>query len=468
MQIHKLDNTSTITFQAKLSEKKIIEGVTHILEARQDIPIVTTDVAYFQDMLKGASINPFRKAEIDEWIRDREKQYATFDAKEEERKTREYLEFQERKGCNKIEQILYKVEKFISGNKIPSHPLMKQVYENESNARLFKMFTDLFNSYLELTPKGEKKVLSIKSAIKDNSTFDLEEDIVLKTKVSIPIKPIKPIKKPTRNSSTNNPRQLLNITDEDAQTLLSEYRASLAKYRSYKPFVERTKEEDKIASEYYVNVYLPLLDKIKTHNISVIEKKNFSLNPLEQVKEKHEYIHYEVLPCADFNEASFFDALEMFEKYGKREEFQRTGVSTLAELESSLPKNPTEASVTKLIKLYGKHADDFVYPDERDGAPNCITYEQNFLKVARKATTLKQARLVLENGRRMFWSDRNINKVADAWMVKDGAPLKGNEEVKKILDQMFACAAKNREPFMHDKNLVHEMQYWNVDKRYKF
>ncbi len=265
-----------------------------------------------------------------------------------------------------------------------------------------------------------------------------------------------------------NPRQLLNITDEDAQTLLSEYRASLAKYRSYKPFVERTKEEDKIASEYYVNVYLPLLDKIKTHNISVIEKKNFSLNPLEQVKEKHEYIHYEVLPCADFNEASFFDALEMFEKYGKREEFQRTGVSTLAELESSLPKNPTEASVTKLIKLYGKHADDFVYPDERDGAPNCITYEQNFLKVARKATTLKQARLVLENGRRMFWSDRNINKVADAWMVKDGAPLKGNEEVKKILDQMFACAAKNREPFMHDKNLVHEMQYWNVDKRYKF
>lgn len=170
----------------------------------------------------------------------------------------------------------------------------------------------------------------------------------------------------------------------------------------------------------------------------------------------------------EVHEASFYDALEMFEKYGTREEYQRTGVSTLAELESSLPKEPTEASVTKLIKLFGKHVDDFVYPDERDGAPNCITYEQNFLKVARKVTTLEQARLVLENGRRMFWSDSNINKVADIWMVNKEAPFKGNKEVKKILDEMFECAAKNREPYLSDRWLKEYDNDWKrLDKRYK-
>lgn len=93
-------------------------------------------------------------------------------------------------------------------------------------------------------------------------------------KPSKPTEPPKPTPKPNKTEAIKavihtekegNPRQLLNITEAEAQTLLSEYRASLTKYRSYKPFAERTKEEDKIASEYYVNVYLPLLDKIKTH-----------------------------------------------------------------------------------------------------------------------------------------------------------------------------------------------------------
>ena len=144
------------------------------------------------------------------------------------------------------------------------------------------------------------------------------------------------------------------------------------------------------------------------------------------------------------NEASLYDAMEMFEKYGKREGYEplRGGISTITQLSDSLPKNPTEASVTKLIKLYGKHVDDFVYPDERDGAPNCIVYAKNFLQVAKKIKTVEQAKLVLENGRRMFWSDGNINQVANAWMVDKNAPFKGNEEVKKILDEMFECAKK--------------------------
>lgn len=455
-----MNNTSTMAFQAKLSEKKIIEGVTRILEEQRDVPVVKTDIAYFQDMLKGASINPFRKAEIDRWIKDRERQYANFDAKEEARKTREYLRYQERKGHNTIEQLLYKVEKLIRGDRTLSHPLMKQLFDNANNAKLFKTFTDLFNSYLELTPKGENKVASEDEIIKDNFGFNLEQDIISNTEIP----------KPIEKTAKNNPRQLLNITEEDAKSLLSEYRTSLAKYKSFKPFTERTKEEDKIASEYYEKVYLPLLDKIKAHNISVIEKKEFSLNPLEQIEEKHEYIHYEVLMNADINEASLYDAMEMFEKYGKREGYEplRGGISTLSRLKASLPDNPTEASVTKLIKLYGKHADDFVYPDERDGAPNCIVYEQNFLQVAEKAKTVEQAKLVLENGRRMFWSDRNINDVADVWMVNKDAPFKGNKEVKKILDEMFEYAAQNRKPYLGDRWLKEYDDDWKkLDKRYK-
>lgn len=68
----------------------------------------------------------------------------------------------------------------------------------------------------------------------------------------------------------------------------------------------------------------------------------------------------------------------------------------------------------------------------------------------------------------MLWIDSNINNVADAWMVKEGAPFKGNEEVRKILDEMFECAAKNREPFMNDHWLQKKVEMWNrTPRRYK-
>ena len=298
-------------------------------------------------------------------------------------------------------------------------------------------------------------------------------------KPSKPTEPPKPTPKPNKTEAIKpvihtekqgNPRQLLNITEVEAQDLLKQYKEHQQIISSFKPWSEMTKEESEAAHKFYREEHTPLLDKIKTHNISVIEKKEFSTNPLEQIEEKHEYIHYEVLMNADINEASLYDAMEMFEKYGKREGYEplRGGISTLSRLKGSLPKNPTEATITKLIKLYGKHADDFIYPDERYGAPNSIVYEQNFLQVAEKAKTIEQARLVLENGRRMFWSDSNIDDVADAWMVNKGAPFKGNEEVKKILDEMFKCAAKNREPFMNDHWLQKKVEMWNrSSRRYK-
>ena len=465
MQIHKLDNNSTMAFQAKLSEKKIIEGVTRILEDRRDVPIVKTDFAYFQDMLKGSYINPFRKAEIDEWIRDRETQYANFNEKEEVRKTKEYLEYQERKGRNKIEQLLHKAKKIIRGDKILSHPLMKQVIENASNARLFKMFTDLFNSYLELTPKGENKVASEEEIIRDNFRFNLGQTIESKAENVQAVK-AEPVERTTKKLSNNNPRQLLNITEDEAMKLRDEYFELKQWCDTNIDWQNFTPGEGN--HKVFLEKFRPLEKKVQEHNISIIRKKEFSSNPLEQVQEKHEYIHYEVLPKARFNEASFYDALKMFEKYGTREEYQKMGISTLTALNNSLPEHPTEASVTKLIKLYGKHVDDFVYPDERDGAPNSIVYEQDFLQVAEKAKTVEQARLVLENGRRMFWSDSNIDDVADAWMVDKGAPFKGNEEVKKILDEMFKCAAKNREPFMNDHWLQKKVEMWNrSSRRYK-
>ena len=298
-------------------------------------------------------------------------------------------------------------------------------------------------------------------------------------KPSKPTEPPKPTPKPNKTEAIKpvihtekqgNPRQLLNITEVEAQGLLKQYKEHLAKISTFKPWAEMTKEESDAAHKFYREEHTPLLDKIKAHNISVIEKKDFSLNPLEQLKEKHEYIHYEVLPKAEINEASFFDAMVEFEKYGKREDYapMNGAVSTVSWFEMELPKEPTETTITKLIRIFGKHSDDFIYPDERYGAPNCIVYEQDFLQVAEKAKTVEQARLVLENGRRMFWSDSNINKVADIWMVNKGAPFKGNEEVKKILDEMFECAAKNREPFMNDICLQHEVEFWNrSSRRYK-
>ena len=282
-----------------------------------------------------------------------------------------------------------------------------------------------------------------------------------------PVKPIEEIKIFTEKG--NNPRQILNVTEAEA-------REQLSKYRELKQWCNENIDWHNFkvgegAHKVFLEEYRPLEKQVKANNISIIERKIFSINPLEDIEAKHQYIHYEVIPNAGFNESSFLDALDMFELYGKRESYQGIGISTISEMLSSLPTDPSSETVERMIKICGKHVTPLRYPDERDGAPNSLTYVQNYLVAFSKPGVLhteEQVKLFLDNGRTMFWNDGHIDELANVLMVDKNALFKGNEKVRSMLDEMFECAAKNREPYLSERSMQVHLKFWkNLDKHYK-
>ena len=139
-----------------------------------------------------------------------------------------------------------------------------------------------------------------------------------------PKTPQKPIKEEVVPQKINyekngNPQTIIGIDEAEARKLQKEFKEAEEKSRNFKPWTEMTEAEEDAAHRWYREVETPLHEKIRNHNVNVIEKKTFSLNPNEQVEEKRKYIE-DVIEKMEFNEASCYEGLLEFEKYGKREQ----------------------------------------------------------------------------------------------------------------------------------------------------
>ena len=104
------------------------------------------------------------------------------------------------------------------------------------------------------------------------------------------------------------------INIAEGEKLLKKYRELLKEFDEIPtPVTPEEKEIYKAKKELVRECYRELTDK----NISMVEKKEFSIDPTQDVEAKKQYLH-KLTSLSVVNEASQKDCLDMYEKYGFR------------------------------------------------------------------------------------------------------------------------------------------------------
>lgn len=215
-----------------------------------------------------------------------------------------------------------------------------------------------------------------------------------------------------------------------------------------------TEAEEDARHKWYREVETPLHEKIKKYNISVIEKKTFSKNPTEQVEEKRKYIE-DVISKMSYNEASYYDGLVEFEKYGKREALGSRRGTTLCELTINFPKNnPTEKTVNKFMDVFDKHSIYRVGYDA-DGL-TCELDGQEFVTIITEKGVLKtesQVERALGICKKLIWNDDHVRDLYYALVKDTNAQFHGNKKIEAMIKNLHESAKSLRAQFKGDINL---------------
>ena len=243
-----------------------------------------------------------------------------------------------------------------------------------------------------------------KSSIKP----DIPKDTGIETIIEKPIKP--DIVKD--NNSNINP---LKKQFDDCQIQLNAF-------KDYNLMSEKEKNQ---YHNWFKNVYHPILEKIKNNNISAVDGMIFPNNASAQDKE----IFWNTLfERAAFNKASFDDALNIFEKFGKRDFSHDTGMNTLSSLAIAFPDYPDNKTSLKVFDLFEKLA---VYtPDDTgDGL--------SFIDILQKPGVLNSENMIkiaFEKGKNFLWDVDSISALEYELIRKKDAPFAQNPKVQELFD----------------------------------
>ena len=144
-------------FLAKIPEKELIQELKKIAASESDI--VQKHISYLNDMQKGSSISPERKAAINEWMSMKLYEASSFDPVKEEQRVKEQIEYMEKeKTPNKLirkgKKVLQFIKEKITDEPEYVHPMMRSFNARKHELSFFEKFRDLFSSYLELIPKS--------------------------------------------------------------------------------------------------------------------------------------------------------------------------------------------------------------------------------------------------------------------------------------------------------------------------
>ena len=216
-------------------------------------------------------------------------------------------------------------------------------------------------------------------------------------------------------------------------------------HKSHNKIPYDEKEYDRWRAEEYE----PFMKRIKDENLSTVEKKVFSSNPNEQVKEKEDYLRSVLLRVSD-SEASYYDGLVEFEKYGRKESLFEGYTTNITYFKVNFPKNPSEKTVNKFMDICEKFGEGLT--KDEYGAVNS-TDGLNFMTVISKKgiiTSIDQLKRALEKGKKIIWSNDSIDDLVCTLMRAEDAPYKSNKEVKEILQKFYDTAYENRKTFMED------------------
>ena len=452
MNVSKINYTNKNIFFSSLSEQKIIEGIKDIIQKRE-YPIVTKNIDYFMDMEKGSSINSDRKLEINDWLKANLKKYNNFDRKLNRQIVIEKIAYLEYGNMNPCKKLIKRIIDTLRNRK-NKHPLMQEYQYDCNNAGFFNRFKEIFSSYIELKSSMNKPQnidsdgtftkdpyigLSIEEQLekfyKDTYNVNIkspeiptntttQESLTKPAKQPIIEKPIKP-NTVKDNSSNINP---LKKQFDDCQIQLNEF-------KEYSLMSEKEKNQ---YHNWFKNVYHPIIEKIKKNNISVVEGMVFPNNASIQDKE----IFWNTLfERAAFNKASFDDAINIFEQFGKREFSQDTGMNTLSALAIAFPEYPDYKTSLKVFDLFEKLA---VYkPDDTgDGL--------SFIDILQKPGVLNSENMIkiaFEKGKNFLWDVDSINSLEYDLIRKKDAPFAQNDRVQELFDSCKLNAIKLKNSF---------------------
>ena len=263
--------------------------------------------------------------------------------------------------------------------------------------------------------------------------------------------------KPKSHPQANNEKPPVPPPKTPEEQILSQFEEYEQRRMNSKPRTQMTTEEIEEDCRWYREEYFPLLEKIKQQNISTIPHKIFSDNPLEQVKEKHDFIEYALCRMND-SEASFYDALLAFEKYGKREQFQQSGINTLTEIAINFQHNSNSKIINKIMDLFEKFG-KFNLDD--DGFEDGLTY-LTFLEKDGVITNQAQLQRALQKGKNIIWNDRLIDELQSSLTRGENAPLQNNAQIENIFQQFKQTAFDNRTPFKDDFNITSYEKSWGI------
>lgn len=292
----------------------------------------------------------------------------------------------------------------------------------------------------------------------------------IKTNTSMPI-PSKPAHTPQGSlphtpkdehivfNKNGNPQQILGCDEETAQHLKLEFLEAVKKSKSQKAWEDMSPQESTEWHNWYGEIYHKLHEQIKEYNISTVEKKVFSDDPLQQIEEKHKYIEDVIFRMQD-NEASYYDGLLMFEKYGTREPFSTYGISTLSEIATSMPDNPTPKTVNKFMDIFEKFG---IFTDSGSGSVD----GQNYLNTLAKEgilTSEEQVVRAFEKGKNIIWCNDSIDDIAYTLIRAENAPFKNNSTVKNVIKQAYQTAFDNRTPLKDDFNIKSYERSWGITR----
>ena len=206
--------------------------------------------------------------------------------------------------------------------------------------------------------------------------------------------------------------------------------------------------DEKEYDRWRAEVYDPFMKRIKDENLSTVEKKVFSSNPNEQIKEKEEYLRSILLRAYD-NEASFYDAMTEFEKYGRKDSLFEGYTTNITYFKVNFPQNPSEKTVNKFMDIcekFGKSMSLDNYGD-LDNHTDGISF-MTVISDKGVITSIDQLKRALEKGKKIIWQNRSINNLKWTLMETEDAPYKNNKEVKEILQKFYDTAYENKKPFI--------------------
>ena len=529
-------------FLAKIPEKELIQELKKIAASESDI--VQKHILYLNDMQKGSSISPERKAAINEWLSMKLYEASSFDPVKEEQRVKEQIEYMEKeKTPNKLirkgKKVLQFIKEKITDEPEYVHPMMRSFNARKHELSFFEKFRDLFSSYLELIPKSvqekaktskdkppeledilkqiglEKYGLDMSKQSDNIETkgVNIMDSINLSTNktnvtqgVTINSQPQQTIKTPelkedtferedksklnkgkkaaiaagaagaagavtyiaTRGKNKKAGKQAVEegkkifeagkkAVKEIVQPKVSPEKENIPKkfqelekkymeysHKSHNKIPYDEKEYDRWRAEEYE----PFMKRIKDENLSTVEKKVFSSNPNEQVKEKEDYLRSVLLRVSD-SEASYYDGLVEFEKYGRKESLFDGFTTNITYFQTKFPKNPSEKTVNKFMDICEKFGKSMSL--DKYGDLDNHTDGLNFMTVISEKgviTSIDQLKLALEKGKKIIWSNRSISNLKWTLMDAQDAPYKNNKEVKEILQKFYDTAYENKKPFI--------------------